>query len=110
MTWLPSESRNSARSYRKKESSRSRSGTNSGFSATVTLRKTGEEATCDPAELLARASRNLENAYRGVVIPSDEVRGHWLRTGRAGGLLQDPDMLVKIMRRGLPRSWGRAVP
>ncbi len=82
----------------------------SGKSVDVTLRDSGEEATCDPAELLDRASRNLRNAYRGVVIPIDEVRKYWLRTGRSDSLMQDPDMLMKIMRRGFPRSWGRAAP
>lgn len=73
----------------------------------LTLREIGETSTCDPKDLLARASRNLENAYRGVVIPSDEVRERWFRTKIAGSLLQDPDVLIKIMRRGFPRSWGR---
>jgi hypothetical protein len=82
----------------------------SGKPVDVTLRERGEETTCDPAALLARAARNLENAYRGVVIPIDEVRKHWLRTARAESLLQDPSVLRKIMKLGFPPTWGRALP
>lgn len=81
----------------------------SGKPVDVTLRETGEEATCDPGELLARASRNLAHAYRGMVIPAEEVRKHWVRTGRSESLTQDPSGLRRIMTRGFPGTWGRRI-
>lgn len=77
----------------------------SGKPVDVTLRELGEKPTCDPAELVARAKRNLAHAYRGVPVPADEVRKHWLRTKQAGALLFDFSFQRKILRHGFPAAW-----
>lgn len=77
----------------------------SGKPVDVTLRETGEPPTCDPAELLARTSRNLEHGYRGVIIPIDAVRRHWTKTGQSDSLIGQPKMRRDIQRRGFPASW-----
>lgn len=79
----------------------------SGKPVDVTLQGAGEKETCDPGALVARAVRNLENAYLGVPIPKDEVRKVWVRTGRSEALLFLPDVAVGIMRRGFPKAWSK---
>lgn len=78
----------------------------SGKPVDLTMRELREKTTCDPKLLLARAERNLKNAYLGVVIPTDELKGHWLKSGYAESMLQAPENLWSIIRQGFPGTWG----
>lgn len=66
----------------------------------ITLRKYGQPDTCDPEELLARASKNLKNAYVGVIVDKKEVSEAWFHGGRAEQMLYVPEILDAVLRYG----------
>lgn len=77
----------------------------SGKAVDVTLRKKGEPNTCDPRKLLARAISNQKNAYLGLPIPAEEIRLSWAKTHMSLMLIEQRDVIGRILERGYPVEW-----
>lgn len=77
----------------------------SGKAVDVTLRKRGQPDTCDPRKLLERARRNQANAYLGLPIPAEEVRLSWAKTHMSLMLIEQRDVIGRILEQGYPVEW-----
>lgn len=77
----------------------------SGKAVDVTLRKKGEPNTCDPRKLLERARRNQANSYLGLPIPAEEIRLSWAKTHMSLMLIEQRDVIGRILERGYPLEW-----